>query len=150
MEYSSERKAPRISVGIPLYRSLKFLPILENNLRALGDEPLEIMISDRHLHDNAIDLLEKTFGEDSRIRFLRSRDGIGWAEHFNFMLREARGDFFLWMPHDDDFPEGFVQKLAAELERKPEAVIAYGQMRPIDRSGRSLWMPPLPDRKSVV
>ena len=39
---------PLVTVGIPLYRSARFLPSIIENLEALDYSNMEILISDRH------------------------------------------------------------------------------------------------------
>lgn len=129
--------APQVTVAIPLYRSGRFLEVIEENLLNLYalECPVEILVSDRHLHDNTLDVLEERHGQRSELRFLRARDGIGWVEHFNLLLREARGTYFMWMPHDDSYPTDYVPKLLNALERDPSAILAFGQIQALGRRG---------------
>ena len=41
----------------------------------------------------------------------QGRDRLGWVEHYNLLLKAATGEYFLWMPHDDAYPGGFIQPL---------------------------------------
>lgn len=116
----------RVTVAIPLYRSAPFLDIIRDNLDRLRDPDLEVLISDRHGLDDAIDVLERDYGHDPRVRFLRATDAIGWVGHFNELMRVARGDYFVWMQHDDTFPEGYVETLVAAAEATPGCRIAFG------------------------
>jgi hypothetical protein len=128
---------PRISVGIPLYRSRPFLASLRENCAALAAEDnIEVIISDRHGFDDTIDLLHTEWGQDARFRFLRGDDRLNWVEHMNLLLREARGDYFRWMPHDDCFPAGCLTPLIERLERTPSVILAYGPTRAINAAGR--------------
>lgn len=119
---------PVASVVIPLYRSLPFLPIMRENLERLSGSDVEIVVSDRHGFDDAIDVLEREFGHDRRIRFLRATDGIGWVGHFNALLTEARGEFVVWMQHDDSFPAGYVETLVEAARAVPGCAIAFGRL----------------------
>jgi glycosyltransferase involved in cell wall biosynthesis len=136
---------PRVTVAIPLYRSKTFLDVVTANLNELSDPDLEILISDRHLNDDAIDVLESRFGADSRIRFLRARDGIGWVGHFNELLRAARGEYFLWMPHDDTFPPDYLPRLVDALDRNRDAVLAFGRIDSAWHEPRGQPAPAHPD-----
>lgn len=131
--------SPRVTVAFPLFRSARFLDVIRGNLIRLAAPDLEILISDRHLHDDALDRLEAEFGADPRIRFIRHRDGVGWVDHFNALLLEARGRYFMWMPHDDDFPEDYVPRLASALDAHPRAVLAFGSIRIKGDGARGPW-----------
>lgn len=121
-------RSPAASVVIPLYRSAPFLPIMRENIERLRGSDVEILISDRHGLDDAIDVLEREFGDDPRLRVLRARDGVGWVGHFNALMAEARGEFVVWMQHDDSFPAGYVDTLVAAARAVPGCAIAFGRL----------------------
>jgi hypothetical protein len=114
-------------------------------VRSLKYPNLEFIISDRHLADDALDRLEQRFGCDSRFRFLRRPDRADWIDHYNDLIREAKGDYFLWMPHDDSYPEDYVSKLVEALEADRRAVIAFGRVEAIDLNGRPMSKAELPE-----
>ena len=128
-------KPPLVSVALPLYRSRPFLEILLENLDALTYENLEIMVSDRHLADDALDLLRRRFASDPRFRFLEGRDRLDWVGHFNLLLAEARGEYFMWMAHDDSYPASYVGDLVACLEENREVVLAFGEVEQLSLDG---------------
>lgn len=130
---------PLLSLLFPLYRSCRFIENLRIQLSRVTDKHFEIIISDRHLEDNAIDLLEQEFGHDSRIRFVRVRDGINWVSHYNELVKMATGDYFCWVPHDDDYPQGYFNTLVQKLEAEPEAVMSFATMK---TTGNSKWVNP--------
>lgn len=130
---------PLVSVGIPLYRSRPFLASLRENCAALAAEgSIEVLVSDRHGLDDALDVLRSEWGHDPRFRFLKADDGLSWVQHMNLLLREARGDYFRWMPHDDCFPKGCLQPLLHRLKHEPAIMLAYAPTRGIDAAGRRL------------
>lgn len=121
--------APLVTVAIPLFHSRRFFDIIARNVEGLIYPNLEFLISDRHCADDTIDRLEDRFGRDRRVRFLRADDGIGWVEHYNFLLTEASGEYFVWMPHDDSYPEDYIEQLVNALVAEPEAVLAHGRLQ---------------------
>lgn len=136
--------APLVTVAIPLYRSQRFLEVIAENIRRMDYPNLEILIGDRHLADDTVEQIRARFPDDSRLRFITARDEIGWVAHYNLLLREGRGEYFLWMPHDDSYPEGYVPALVARLEAKPDALLAFGYcdtQRP-DGSPYQIWPAP--------
>jgi len=130
---------PLVSIGIPLFRSDRFLRGLRANCEALAAEgDVEIIISDRHGLDDSLDTLRSEWGHDPRFRFLEATDGLNWVEHMNLLLTEARGQYFRWMPHDDLFPAGCLGPLVERLDRDPDIILAYAPTRGIDEAGRRL------------
>jgi hypothetical protein len=134
----SER-APLVTVAIPLYRSRRFVECIERNIESIDYPSVEILISDRHHDDDAIDILAERFAGDCRVRILIAEDRLSWVEHYNLLLKTGRGEYFLWMPHDDSYAHGFVPVLVDYLERHPDTVLAFSGLDVVDDHGRILW-----------
>jgi glycosyltransferase involved in cell wall biosynthesis len=132
---------PLVSVGIPLYRSQRFLDTIVENLEALSYDNLEVIVSDRHLIDDALEVLRQRYGSDPRFRFLCGTDGLSWVEHYNLLLRESRGKYAVVIPHDDSYPSTYIPELVAALEQHPDAVLAFGRVEQISLDG---FLPTLP------
>ena len=130
--------SPKVSIGIPLYKSARFLDIIISNIEAMPKGDIEILISDRHCCDDAIDILQERFAKDSRIRFFKSYDEIDWVGNINFLLQQATGDYWMFLPHDDTFPTGSLDKLISALVNNPGAILAYGLIKAIDLYGNAL------------
>jgi len=129
---------PKVTAAVPLYRSARFLPIVIETLRNQDYPNLEFLISDRHREDDAIERLRDAFSADPRFRFLIAEDQLDWVAHYNLLLAEASGDYFVWMSHDDSYSSDFVRKLVAALEQDPDAVVAYARVERISMSGERL------------
>ncbi len=130
-----EQTAPLVSVGIPLYRSRQFLDIIVANIEAVAYENVEFIVSDRHLFDNTLALLEAKYGADKRFQFLSATDQLNWVEHLNLILRHAKGKYSLWMGHDDSYPSNYIPDLVSALEAGPDVVLAFGGVEQISLDG---------------
>jgi len=127
---------PRITIGVPLYRSKGFIGQLRRNFSAFADEEgVSILVSDRHGLDDAIDVLREEWGDDPRFRFIKAADRLNWIEHMNLLLGLADGEYFRWAPHDDSFPVGCLRPLVRRLDSDPGTILAYGPTRAIDTGG---------------
>lgn len=127
---------PLVTVAIPLYRSHRFVRRIVRNVRAISYPNVEILISDRHGEDDALEQLRQRLADDPRVRFLAARDRVDWIDHFNLLLHAGRGKYAMWMPHDDIFPPNYVGPLVRALQRRPGAILAFGCIEPIDIQGR--------------
>jgi hypothetical protein len=134
--------APLVSIGMPLFRSARHVETIARNVEAIDLPDAEILFSDRHGHDDALERLAARFPGDRRLRFLAARDAAGWIANYNALLHAATGKYFAWMSHDDEYPRGFVPGLVACLEREPDTILAYGTMILVDEEGRELGRPP--------
>lgn len=141
---SVEPPAPLVTLAIPLYRSRPFLEVIAENIRNADYPNLEILIGDRHLADDTVDQLRVSFGGDPRLRFLTATDELSWVEHYNSLLAAASGQYFLWMPHDDSYPAGYIGALVARLEAAPDALLAFGHCESASLDGERLTSLPDP------
>jgi glycosyltransferase involved in cell wall biosynthesis len=131
---------PLVTLGIPLFRSKRFLAHIIENLENLDYPNLEIIISDRHCHDDALALLEARYGKDPRFRFFAGSDERDWVANFNFLLAKGSGKYFRWMPHDDSYPVCNLREMVNHLERTADTVIIFGPTQTIDLEGRARWI----------
>lgn len=121
---------PLVSLLLPMYKSKRFFDVFTKNIDTfLNTYPnLEIICSDRHLADDALEMLFARYGNDPRFRFIAAQDEIGWVENYNVLLEAAQGKYFFWMPHDDTYSPNYINALVELLEQQPDALVAYGPM----------------------
>jgi len=116
---------PLVTVGIPLYRSAAFVDNVLACIRAMPESGVEILVSDRHLADDALERISRATEGDSRVRCLSASDGIDWVQHINALIRSARGDFWRLVAHDDFVPPGSLEALIEAMESDPDLLVAY-------------------------
>jgi hypothetical protein len=128
-----------LTVAVPLYRSARFLHTIEENLAILSTMPdVEVLISDRHMFDDALERLHSNYCANPRFQFLCATDKIDWVAHYNWLLSQGRGEYFAWMPHDDTFPMGYYSGLVAHLDKRAKTLLAFGPMILVDDAGQNL------------
>lgn len=132
---------PLVSIGIPLYRSRRFADRVVRNITAIAYPNVEVIVSDRHGDDDAADEIARRLANDRRVRVVAAADQLTWVEHYNWLLDSAAGTYFMWMPHDDEFPSHYVGTLVAALEERPDVVLAYGGIERVDLDGRRIDRP---------
>jgi N-acetylglucosaminyl-diphospho-decaprenol L-rhamnosyltransferase len=141
-----------LSVIIVNYRVRYFLELclrsLEKTLATIG--PAEIIVVDNHSEDGSVESLVPLF---PAVRFIGNRENVGFAKANNQALREATGEYILFLNPDTLLPEDFARVCldffhgdprpaqAAQREQHPapgnRGIGALG-VRMIDGSGRFL------------
>lgn len=121
---------PLLTIGIPLHGSLPFVDVISGNIEAVRRDDVEFLVSDRTGLDGAADLLAARHAGDPRVRVVTCVDGSGWVDHCNLLLRQARGSYFCWMPHDDSFPPGWAESLLGLLEADSDTLMMFGRVEP--------------------
>lgn len=142
---------PTVTVAIPLHGSAPWIDNVVANVRALSPMVTEIIISDMTCIDDAADKLRIMLADDLRVRIKAEAKGLGFAEHFQFLLESAKGEFFMWMPHDDIFNSDWVPVLSNALVNHPEAWLAFGQLHCVKVDGNTpLWSMILPAKRGLI
>jgi hypothetical protein len=120
--------APKVSVGMPVRNGQ---PLLEQALRSVlhqTERDLEIIVADNGSDDDTASVVKEAAAADPRIRYFRHDLPLTAYDNFRFVLREARGEYFMWAAHDDTRDADFVARLTAALAGQPEAILAFGDL----------------------
>lgn len=140
----SSEKTPRVSVGVPVRNGGEFLAAAMRSIIDQSERDIEIIVSDNGSDDGTGEYVLKLAELDPRIRYFRQDPGLSAYDNFHFVLSEARGHYFMWAAHDDSRDLDFVARLADQLDRDGDAVLAFGDLyivTPHDKIGR---MQPFP------
>ena len=115
------------------------------------ERDIEIIISDNASTDGTAAVCQEYAARDSRIRYFRQPKTVNATKNFKFVLAQARAPYFMWAAHDDTRDADFVERLLATLEKRPDAVLAFGDIvrivkgqalaHPLDfvNTGRAPW-----------
>lgn len=135
---------PRISIGFPIRNGGQFLVHALRSVQEQTERDIEIIISDNASDDGSREFLEAAAAGDARIRYYRQESAISAYDNFQFVLRQARGEYFMWAAHDDTRDLDFVSRLLVALESDPAAVLAFGDLNivtPEDSLGKHMPFP---------
>ena len=114
-----------ISIGMPVYNGGETLRRALESLLAQTHSHFELIISDNASTDSLTQTITEEYARrDSRIRLTRQPVNQGAVENFLWVLGQARGDYFQWAAHDDNWSSNYLEVLANRLDAVPEAVLA--------------------------
>lgn len=119
--------APLVTIGLPTYNGERYLEATLRSLLSQRDVDLELIVSINGSTDGTDDVCRKVAGDDPRVRIERVEQNRGAAWNYNRVLEVARGRYFKWAADDDVCAPTFLSTCVAELERSPEAVVAWPQ-----------------------
>jgi glycosyltransferase involved in cell wall biosynthesis len=132
---------PRVSVGVPVYNGANGLAAALEGLCNQTLRDIEIVVSDNGSTDATAEICRRFTDSDARIRYVRQPAPIPVTDNFNFVLRAARARYFMWAAHDDLRDPDFIERLAAALDRSPNAILAFGDIVELcDGEARSLQL----------
>ena len=116
----SPRSDLSVSVGVPIFREVRFLPDCVESILSQDLQPLEVILIDDGSASEEVDrVLDDLAGTDSRIRILRN-DHRGVCVARNTALEEMRGDSFVFVDSDDLLLPTFLSSCATVLRSSSE------------------------------
>jgi len=119
--YNSGTK-PLVSVIIPVYNGERFINDAVDNILAQNYNPLEIIIVD----DGSTDRTEEIVNQISfDIRYFKQKND-GPASARNRGIRDASGDFIVFLDVDDLWPENNLNLLVDEMLKDTDAEVIRG------------------------
>jgi hypothetical protein len=110
-------KDPLVSIITVNYNQLEVTYALLDSIRRQDYRNLEIFVVDNASRENPEALLAARYPE---VRCIRSAENLGFAGGNNLAVREAAGDFLLFINNDAELTSGCIAKLLAMFEAVPK------------------------------
>lgn len=101
---------PLVSIGMPVYNGEKYIKEALDSLLAQTFTDFELIISDNCSTDNTLKICKEYANRDSRITYITQETNLGANSNFEFVLRKAVGEFFMWAACDDRWKIDFLEK----------------------------------------
>lgn len=98
---------PVLTIAIPTYNRRNLLPHAIRSALAISRFPIEVLVSDNASTDGT-ELIATEFS-DVRIRWFRQKENLGMVNNWQFLLKEARGEWFIMLSDDDKVNSGVIE-----------------------------------------
>lgn len=127
LSISNQSDAVQITIGIPAYkREEKLIRCLESIARQ-NSRPFSVIISNDDPKSDISNILQSQFsGCFAALEVYQQPENLGSLANFNFLLRKANTDYFMWLANDDEISETWVEDLALLLDGDSTAAGAMG------------------------
>jgi len=120
---------PKVSIGLPVYNGEKFIRKKLESLLTQTFKDFEIIISDNASTDSTSHICEEFAKKDKRIKYIKQEKNMGAVWNYNFVLKEAKYDYFLWVAADDILSPKFIEKNVNILETKNNVICSVNRMK---------------------
>jgi hypothetical protein len=128
---------PLVTIAIPTYnRADNLLRETLDSAVAQNYENLEILISDNASTDHTEDVVKSY--TDQRIRYIKHENNLGQLGNSNFLVHEAKGEYFLMLHDDDIIDQDFVQTCMEAADYKSGTGLILTGSRVIDNDSNVL------------
>lgn len=128
-----------VSIVTPSFNQGRFL---EATLRSVLEQTyprIEYIVIDGASKDESVSVIKKY---ESRLKYWHSRPDRGHTDALIQGFAQSTGEILAWVNSDDLLAPDAVAKAVAALEKKPAAVMVYGNRVCIDEQGRLLYFRP--------
>jgi glycosyltransferase involved in cell wall biosynthesis len=126
----------RVTIAIPIYKRLQYIPRVLDVVRSQDYPNIDLLVSDNGMNGQTVaGLVAKHY---PTARFRQNPTTVTVSNHFNQLIQEARGKYFVILADDDELTPNYVSDLVPLLERHPQASVALGVQETLDEAGTVL------------
>ncbi len=122
------QKKSKLTIGLPVYNRENMINKRLENIFSQTFQDFKIII-----YDNSNDLTSKICKEfadrDNRIQYIFEKNANGVEHAFNYVLKKAETEYFVWAASDDLWSLDFLEKNISVLENQPNVVGSIGQVK---------------------
>lgn len=141
---------PAVTIALPVRNEAPFVRQTVESLLAQTFHDFELLVSDNASGDGTADIIAEMAAEDSRIRLVRQPENIGFNKSMQFLIDNARSDYFLFTGGHDWWSPDALAFLTKALDEYPKAVLAFPSYTRIDVEGNPIpWRKPVADTTSL-
>ncbi|MFH1461880.1 MAG: glycosyltransferase family 2 protein [bacterium] len=114
-----------VSVGIPTYNRPEGLRRTLECITGQTYKNLEIIVSDNCSQGKETEEIMREFmAKDSRIQYFHQEKNKGAFFNFDFVLKKATGEYFMWAADDDEWELFFIESCIKEFYNSKKKYVA--------------------------
>jgi glycosyltransferase involved in cell wall biosynthesis len=117
-----------LTIGIPAYNEARHI---KKTIESCIDQAEFVIVSDNASTDDTQKICEELAQKYSNLVYIRHAENVGGTMNFNFLLKEAKTKYFMWMGGHDYLDEVYTKHMLHILENS-DAVGCYPASRAID------------------
>lgn len=139
---------PLVTIGIPVYNEGKFIRKTISSALNQTYTNIEIIISDNCSSDSTYDIILENFITDDRLKLIRQKDNLGPVKNFEFVLKEAKGEYFMWLGGHDTIHPDFIKTSLDIHFKNPKSSLVYFNRLMLDENYNNISSIKLPSINS--
>ena len=140
---------PLVTLAVPTLNRTSYLREALRSVLAQDYPNLDILISDNGSQNQTREVARSIVNGDPRVRFRRNDVTRPVYDHFNQLVDEARGEFFVVCCDDDVLSPTFVSEAVAVADRDPRINVVVPHNVTMDQHGTVLKEYGQPDGEVV-
>ena len=132
-KHMSQQSSVFLSIVIPTFNRARYISDAIGSALAQNYSGFEVVVVDDGSSDKTPDVI-RSFS-DARLRYVR-KEHTGAPATRNRCIREAKGEFLVWLDSDDMLMPNVLEVYADALSRTPDAEVLYGNLIITDQEFR--------------
>lgn len=113
---------------VPAWQSAGFIQATLDSLSAQTYRNLRVIVSVDLSDDETHAICLAHASRDARFQVIRQEQRLGYVGNCNFLLAQTGADYALFAFHDDLLAPDYIARLAALLDARPGAVMAFSDV----------------------
>jgi glycosyltransferase involved in cell wall biosynthesis len=124
-----------VSIGMPVFNGARYVRQAVESVLSQTWGEFELIISDNDSTDSTAALCREYEFRDPRVRLICQPKNLGLTPNWIGLPREARGELFAWLAHDDWWAPEFLASTVGELTADPALQSAFSHVQLVDENG---------------
>lgn len=133
---SADTPSRQVAALVPAWQSADFIQATLDCLSAQTYGNLRVIVSVDLCDDDTHAVCVAHARRDPRFQVVQQTQRLGYVGNCNFLLGQSEADYVLFAFHDDILAPDYIATLASELDRRPEAVMAFTDVQLTHVDGR--------------
>ena len=125
---------------MPVYNGAQYIREALDSLLAQTFTDFDLIISDNASTDETQSICEAYARRDPRIRYVRQIENRGALANFQFVLDQAKGEFFMWAASDDMWDSNWIKTIYTHIGSE-KGIAGFGRLSHIDEHAAILQHP---------
>ena len=125
-----------LTIGMPVFNDIEFIEESLNSIMNQSLKDFQLIISDDGSTDGSEAICRKLAANDTRVTYIRQPQNLGISKNMEFLLAQAKTEFFMWAADDDVWDENYASHLIALLQKDETAIAAFCSYDLIDENGK--------------
>ncbi|TSC96832.1 MAG: glycosyl transferase family protein [Parcubacteria group bacterium Athens0714_26] len=117
-----------VSIGLPVYNGVPRIRQALNCLLGQEYKNIELIISDNASTDETRKICEEYAKNDNRIRYIRQEKNLGQVNNITYVIKEAKGEYFMLASDDDFWDPEFISILKPVLDKYSQYGVAMSSV----------------------
>lgn len=132
------RALPFVSVIILNFNGKKYLKDCLSSVLGTDYQNFEVILVDNASTDGSLDLVEKLFGNDKRLKIIKNRLNLGFSGGNNEGFKHAMGDYIAFLNNDTIVDPHWLAHLVDTMQR--DKTIGLAQSLLLEISGKEIQL----------